>query len=188
MSGFSLSGYKATVIRGEIDKIEVRLTVTSKHAGSYDKTFRFKTSTAKQSLKISLRSPEVGPGGKRRFYMGRIRIDVNDVDEHVSHLEYVHPETNEDAVEYGRDVLKDLPEHTNSVTLHLTMEPQAKFYLSVVALDRNTGAEIDCDPQASNDPETRLHEEIFSMLSAFSDRMQISMDEAPEGASIEIES
>lgn len=187
MSGFSLSGYKATIVNNEIGKIDVRLTITSAYGGNYDKPFRFKTHDAEQTLTISIRSPQTGPGGKPRFYMCNILIKQEDVDEHVTSLEYIHPTTGAGITRYGPDVLDTLPEHTKSVTLHLKMKPGTAFYLSVVAVDRNTGAEVNCDPQASNDPETKLASEISSMLSAFENHVEISMDSTSESDPIEIE-
>ncbi len=189
MSGFALTAYHVEVINGQVSSIDATLTISSRYGGSYDKPFQFKTTDTQQRLKISIKSPEVGPGGKKRFYIKRLEIsEIQGTKNPLHSLEFIHPASNQLVTRHGPDILYDLPEHTNAFTLVTQLPGKSSFYLAVIAQDRNQPVEVKCDPQVSNDPEIRLEfDRLVEAVERGAALQRISIETTLNGAIFDVD-
>jgi hypothetical protein len=114
----------------------------------------FHTKNGRQELLMSLDSVADEIDGKPRFHFAFIRA-VSTHKRWIGDADYIAAAGSTTYLPHT-SLDEDFPEHTYKIRLFMKMTGKMAIYLRVFIYDRLTGTYVDCDPQASNDPDPIL--------------------------------
>lgn len=116
----------------------------------------FHTIGGQQELLISLNSVADEIDGRPRYHFAFIRA-ISGHKKWIRDMDYI---ANAGSTTYlpHSSLDEDFPQHTHSIRLFLKMTGKMAIYFRVFVFDRLTKTFVDCDPQASNDPDPILNE------------------------------